>query len=104
MIALILAFAVAALPSPQGSPPHPPTTGSHGNMQPPREAVDLDYESKARALRAEMRALQESHGGELSAQHRVYLHQKLEALLTAYRREVREVDPMSVNADGSKQH
>ena len=102
MIAPILAFAAAALPSPQGSPPHPPTHGSHGNMQPSREAMDLDYESKAKALRAEMQALQEFHGGELTAQHRAYLQEKLEALRSAYRRDVREVDPMSVNADGSK--
>ncbi len=37
----------------------------------------------------------------LTPEHRAYVRQKLEALLTAYRQEVRLDDPRSVNANGT---
>lgn len=102
MLAAFLAFAAAALaPNNDGPGPFPPTHGPD-SVQPGREALDLDYEGKAKALRAEMRMLKESDGGQLTVQHRTYLQGKLRALVSAYHRDVQRIDPMSVNADGSK--
>ena len=102
MIAVILAFAAGTSSANMATLPFPPTHGSDGFERPSKAAVDLDYEGKAKALRAEMRALQASDGGELTPQHRIYIRQKLEGLLSAYESDVRRVDPFATNADGSK--
>ena len=87
MIAAFLALAAAQYManSPPGAPPDPPTNGGSGFERPSRLALELGYEQKAKALKAEMHA-----------------QQKAEALLTAYSSDVRRDDPMSINADGSR--
>ena len=106
MIAAILAFAALQMVSNEASPPPvPPSNGGGerwGFTEPPYRA-DLNpaYEREARALQAEMHSLQESDGGKLTAEHRAYIRQKLEALLDDYQRGVRRADPTAVNADGS---
>jgi len=119
MIAVILAFAAAGSgpfqtapafspPSSQPSPPpHPPSNGGGerwGLVGESLPEVKLAYEREAKALRAEMHALQESDGGQLTAEHRAYLRKKANALLSDYRLGVRRMDPTAVNADGSKAH
>jgi len=101
MIVALLALAAAPFSAIPEFPPDPPTHGGSGFERPSRQALDFAYEAKAAALRDEMHALQAADGGELTAEHRSYVRQKLEALLTAYRHEVRLDDPMSVNADGT---
>jgi hypothetical protein len=103
MISPSLAFAIAAgtIASSTATPPFPPTHGSSGLERPSIDAVMYGYETQAKALQTEMAALKTSDGGELTAQHRAYLRQKLIALLEAYRNEVQQVAPLSVNADGS---
>jgi hypothetical protein len=115
MIAVVLAVAAAAFmpgqPSPTtqppaiqpSTPPHPPSNGGGegwGFVAEPPPAVSFAYEREAIALRTEMRALQEADGGRLTAQHRAYVREKAEALLSAYNRGVRLLDP-AVNAEGS---
>jgi hypothetical protein len=119
MMALILVLAATGLgpfqaspavqpPGNQASPPpHPPTHGGDGDwgfveLSPP--AVNLAYEREAEALRAEMHDLQKSDGGQLTTQHRAYIHDKAKALLSAYRRDVRLMDASAINADGSRPH
>jgi hypothetical protein len=102
MVTLALALALAAGPitSSAESSPFPPT---HGGDQrgPSIEALMYDYETQAKALQTEMVALKKSDGGELTSEHQAYLQKKLIALLDAYHNEVRQADPMVVNADGS---
>ena len=93
-LALAAAVAVAASPdaspayapvgagSPFGPPPHPASI----ERMPPLMA--LEYQTKAKALQAEMHALKESSGGKLTREQRTYLHEKLVALLSAYRRDL----------------
>lgn len=100
MIIAFLALAAPFFAVPEGRPPDPPTHGGSGFERPSRVALDLAYEGKAAALRDEMHALQQSDGGELTAEHRAYVREKLEALLSAYRRDVGRDDPW-VNADGT---
>ena len=105
MITAILAFAALQMVSNQASPPpHPPTHGGDnwGFVATSRPDVNLAYEREATALRAEMHALQGSDGGRLTAQHRAYLQKRVKALLSAYDRDVRGVNPAAINADGSK--
>jgi hypothetical protein len=101
MIVLSFAAVAAAAMSPVGSSPFPPISGSPGHMRPSMRALVLDYETKARALRSEMAELKQADGGELTAEHRQYLTQKLTSLLDAYHGAIRKDDPMSVNADGT---
>ena len=106
MGAAILAFAALQMVSSQASPPPvPPAHGGDerwGFFELYHPELNLAYEREAKALRAEMHALQESDGGRLTAEHRAYLREKVEALLNGYHRDVRRVDPMAINADGSK--
>ena len=106
MITAILAFAALQMVSNQASPPpHPPTHGGDGRwgfIEFSRHEVNLAYERQAKALQTEMHALQESDGGQLTAQHRDYMEEKVKALLSAYGRDVRGVNPAAINADGSK--
>ena len=119
MMAVILAFATAGFAPYQGAPnlaphvsqpnlpPHPPTHGGDGRWgftAYSRPEVSVAYEREARALQAEMQALQYSDGGKLTAEHRAYLRKKANAVLSDYNRDVRRVDPAAVNADGSKAH
>ena len=104
MIAAFLALAAAQYManSPPGAPPDPPTNGGSGFERPSRLALELGYEQKAKALKAEMHAQQKADGGTLTTEHLAYFRQKAEALLTAYSSDVRRDDPMSINADGSR--
>ena len=102
MIAAFLALAAAQYManSPLGAPPDPPTNGGSGFERPSRLALELAYEQKAKALKAEMHAQQKADGGNLTAEHLAYFRQKAEALLTAYSSDIRRDDP--INADGSR--
>ena len=108
MVYPILAIAVAIAMSPEpaapalpSTPPIPPSSGPSGFVRPSIEALMLDYETQAKALKAEMADLQKSDGGQLTSEHRAYVQQKLIALLDAFHGALRKDDPMSVNADGS---
>ena len=100
MIAVFLALAAGPFSAIPEFPPEPPTHGGSGFERPSRQALYLAYEGKAAALRDEMHVLQQSDGGKLTTEHRAYLRGKLEALLSAYRRDVGRDDPW-VNADGT---
>lgn len=102
MVSLAFALAAGTVASSTATPPFPPTHGSSDRPGTSIEAVMYDYETQARVLQAEMAALKESDGGVLTAEHRAYLHKKLVALIDAYNGEFRHLDPMSVNADGSR--
>jgi len=108
MAAVILALAALQMVSSQASPPPvPPSNGGGerwGSVESLRPEVNLAYERQAQALRTEMHALQESDGGQLTPQHRAYMQEKAKALLSGYHRDVQRVDPMAINADGSKPH
>ena len=106
MIAAILAFAALQMVSNEASPPPiPPSNGGGerwGFTEPYRADLNLAYEREAKALQAEMHSLQNSDGGQLTAEHRAYIEHKLKALLNDYHRGVRRADPTAINADGSK--
>ena len=92
---LALSLAIAA---PSASESYRGTTGQ---IPPSKDALYMEYESKARALQNQMIELQTADGGRLTAAHQAHLQAKAEALLADYRQDLAKVDPMSVNADGS---
>jgi hypothetical protein len=102
MVSLAFVLAAGTVMSSTGTPPFPPVHGSSDRLGPTIEVIAYDYETQARALQTEMAALKRADGGELTTEHRAYLQKKLVALLDAYNGEIRHVDPMSVNADGSR--
>ena len=81
-------FPPAGATNPIGSAPHPGTAPTDFNG-PEARAVAFEYQAKAKALQSEMIALQASDGGKLTRPHRAYLRDKADALIRAYRRDLR---------------
>jgi Skp family chaperone for outer membrane proteins len=87
-----LTFASAAVADPS---PH------LGHIKPSISAVVMQYEAQAKALQTEMDALRKAVLGQLTPEHRAYLQATASALVAAYHRDLAEVNPLSVNADGT---
>ena len=67
-----------------------------------RHALDLSYEKRATALQHEFAALKQADRGLLTPTHLALLQGKLQDLLASYQRDVDRIDPMYLNADGSR--
>lgn len=78
--------------------------GTTGQIAPSRDALNLDYENRAKALQQEMMVLKQTDGGMLTSAHLTLIQNKLQALLSSYHRDLARLDPLSVNADGSSPH
>ena len=65
-------------------------------------ALKLDYRKRAKALQQEFSALKWADGGQLTAEHLALLQSKLGDLLASYERELDRIDPMRINADGTR--
>ena len=78
-----------------------PQTSYVAAVRTPREVISLRFSKRLEALRREALARRQADGGVLTPAHRALLQAKLDRLQASYRHAVRNIDPMSVNADGS---
>jgi hypothetical protein len=82
----------------------PSYRGTTGQVAPSRDALNLDYEKRAKALQRELTTLKQADRGVLTEAHLALIQTKLEDLLSSYESDLHRIDPMSVNADGSQPH
>ena len=96
-IVLLLAAAIATPGVAQFKP-------VDGHIKVSREAIELQYEEQLKTLRREALALRDADGGTLTPAHLAAFQSRLDQLNSDYALALKNADPWSVNADGSRRY